>query len=233
MTRPNSTEIVAVIDRSGSMAPIRQETISGFNVFVEEQRRVPGEARMTLVQFDDRYELNFSGVPLGDVAPLNAETYVPRGYTALLDAVGKTIKDVGARLSKQLEHERPSRVVFLIVTDGQENHSRKYSYSKVKEMVEHQKSQYSWQFIFLGANIDAFGVADDIGVGRGMSINYFASSRGVWNAYKAASRGMAVSRLSADASADPFAYEASRAAVGDVNLDMSDIAEVVSKVTGK
>ncbi len=150
MVDKNLTEIVAILDRSGSMQNLRTDTIGGFNSFIAEQKKAEGKAVLTLVQFDDLYQIDYEGKDINDVADLDETTYVPRGSTALLDAVGRTINAVGSRLAKLPEDQRPGQVIFLVITDGQENTSREFQAEKVKEMVKHQTDTYQWSFIFMG-----------------------------------------------------------------------------------
>jgi len=159
--RPDLTDITLVIDRSGSMEPIRHDAEGGVNAFVAEQAKQPGEALLTLVQFDTEYEFIHRGVPVRQVQPYQLE---PRGSTALLDAVGRAILETGDRLAKMTEADRPGLVVFVIVTDGEENSSKEFSKDKIKEMITHQQDAYHWQFTFLGANQDAFAEAGGLGI---------------------------------------------------------------------
>ena len=157
--RENLTEMVFVLDRSGSMSGLAADTIGGFNELIEKQKKIEGDAYVTTVLFDHEYEVLHDHVALGEVAPLTDKEYFARGSTALLDAVGRTINAVGARLGATPEEERPAHVVFVITTDGMENASREYTAKQVREMVEHQQQKYSWQFVFLGANMDAVSEA--------------------------------------------------------------------------
>lgn len=150
MVDNNLTEIVAIIDRSGSMTALRSDTIGGFNTFVAEQKKGEGKASLTLVQFDSEYQIDYEGKDINDVADLDESSYVPRGSTALLDAVGRTVNTVGARLAALEEEKRPGQVIFLIITDGEENCSREFAAVKVKEMVKHQTETYNWTFVFMG-----------------------------------------------------------------------------------
>jgi len=169
MTNKNLTEIVVVLDRSGSMMSRKYDAEGGLNHFLYEQRKLPGEARLTLTQFDTEYEIVHNGVSLAEVGPCTLE---PRGGTALLDAVGRTIYEVGARLARTQESQRPGLVVFVIVTDGEENSSREYNRAQVKHMIEEQSGRYSWQFVYLGANQDAFAEAGGIGIPAYTTLNY-------------------------------------------------------------
>lgn len=157
---PDYTDITLVVDRSGSMQAIREDAEGGVNAFVEQQAGEPGEARLTLVQFDTEYEFLHHGTPIGDVGPY---TLAPRGATALLDAVGRAINETGSRLAAMPEADRPGLVVFVVVTDGQENSSREFSLERVREMIEHQQSVYGWQFTFLAADPAAFAAGMRMG----------------------------------------------------------------------
>jgi hypothetical protein len=155
------TDITLVIDRSGSMEEIRSDAEGGVNAFIREQAKQPGEALLTLVQFDTEYEFVHRGIPIKRVRDYKL---VPRGSTALLDAVGKAINEAGDRLAKMPEQDRPGLVIFVIVTDGQENSSKEFSKARIKEMIDEQQKKYDWQFTFLGANQDAFAEAGGIGI---------------------------------------------------------------------
>lgn len=185
---PNLSEVIFILDRSGSMASLTNDTIGGYNAFIEEQKNDPGETKLTTVLFDHEYELLHNGVNVRDVKPMTTEDYWPRGLTALYDAIGKTINDVGHRLNNTPEDERPSKIIFVITTDGCENASKEFNQRKVKEMIEHQTDKYSWQFIFLGANIDVKEVANDIGISMDFAASYTATTRGVNSVYSTMSK---------------------------------------------
>ena len=172
------TEIIYVLDRSGSMGHLTGDTIGAYNAYLDEQKKLDGEVRITTVLFDDKYEMLYDGARI-DEAYLDHEKYYVRGMTALYDAVGKTILDVGHRLSRTAESERPEKVIFIITTDGYENASREFTQRKVKEMIAHQTEKYSWEFLFFGANIDSAEVADTIGVAPDMAFDFEASSQGI------------------------------------------------------
>lgn len=176
--KPNSTLIVMVLDKSGSMGERATEVISGFNALVDEQRKTPGSCSLTLVQFDDEYERHLTEVDIHSVPKLTSETYKVRGWTALLDALGTTIDEVGQRLAKMPEHERPERVILHVVTDGLENTSRKYRKAAVAAMVKHQTDKYNWTFTFVGANQDAVLSGGAYSVEAGNCLNYDASVAG-------------------------------------------------------
>lgn len=184
--RENLTEMVFVLDRSGSMSGLAADTIGGFNELIEKQKKIEGDAYVTTVLFDHEYEVLHDHVALGEVAPLTDKEYFARGSTALLDAVGRTIDSVGARLAAAPEEERPEHVVFVITTDGMENASREYTAKQVREMVEHQQQKYSWQFVFLGANMDAVSEARNLGISAKYAADFTPSHSGVRKMYSMA-----------------------------------------------
>lgn len=192
--KENLTELVFILDRSGSMAGLESDTIGGFNSMIEKQKEEPGDAYVTTVLFDHEYKLLHDHVNLKDVKPMAKEEYSARGTTALLDAIGKTIDDIGVRLNETLEEERPSKVIFVITTDGYENASRVYSKTKVKKMIEHQQSKYSWVFMFLGANMDAVGEAASLGINTDFSRTYTANEYGTKSVYTAMSNSLSFAR---------------------------------------
>lgn len=181
--KENLTEIVFILDRSGSMAPLEADTIGGFNSFVEKQKLLDGEARMTTILFDDTRTILHNAVDIKELPPLTNKEYYARGTTALYDAVGEAIDNVGKRLSSTPEEERPSKVIFCITTDGYENASRYYSREKIKEMIQHQTDKYSWEFVFLGANIDAEEVGESMGFAPQCAVNYTATATGTKSVY--------------------------------------------------
>ncbi|MFA9558523.1 VWA domain-containing protein [Evansella sp. AB-rgal1] len=178
----NITEIIFLLDRSGSMAGLERDTINGFNSFVEKQTNSDGNTLVTAVLFDDEYELLWDGIASHAVRLTERQYYV-RGSTALLDSVGKTILEVGNRLSKTKEEDRPNKVIFVITTDGMENASREFTYDKVRELITHQREKYSWDFIFLGANMDAVLEASNIGVEVDNAFSFEATETGLENMY--------------------------------------------------
>ncbi|WP_205544195.1 vWA domain-containing protein [Rubrobacter indicoceani] len=182
------TEIVCVLDRSGSMEAIRSDAVGGFNGFLDDQKREPGEARLTLVLFDHCYKLVHDGVDIHSVPALAENSYAPRGTTALLDAIGRTIDDVGDRLRRTPENRRPSRVVVSILTDGLENASRDYSNARVSEMIQHQQEKYGWEFIFLAANQDAISTAKSVSIEPQNSFAFISSPDGIREAHAMMSR---------------------------------------------
>lgn len=187
MTKENLTSINVIIDRSGSMGGLATDTIGGFNTFIAEQKLIPGEVLFTLCTFSYSNSIVHDAVPLTEVPDLDAKTYAPSGGTALLDAMGETMDRVGAKLAAMPEEERPSKVLFLIITDGQENSSVKYSAEQIKGMVEHQKGAYNWEFVFMGANIDAITEGAALGISTQNTMNYDATSVGTKSLYRSIS----------------------------------------------
>lgn len=181
--KDNLTELVFILDMSGSMSSLANDTIGGFNSMLESQKAEPGEANVTTVLFDHDYILLHDHVSIANVKPLTSKEYSPRGTTALLDAIGRTVNSVGARLAATPEEERPSRVVVAITTDGYENSSREFTKSKIKEMIEHQQTKYSWVFMFLGANMDAISEAASLGIGSDFARTYSATHEGSGSVY--------------------------------------------------
>ena len=180
----NLTEIVFILDRSGSMSGLENDTIGGFNGFVKKQAEL-GQTNLTTVLFDDRYEILHNGIDAKN-AVLTGKTYFTRGSTALLDAVGKTINDVGMRLSGMPEAERPGNVIFVITTDGQENASSEFSYGEIKRMITHQTEKYGWEFIFMGANIDVAEEGENLGIASDQAFAFEAFSIGLTKMYSMA-----------------------------------------------
>ena len=176
--RRNLTEIVFILDRSGSMAGLEEDTIGGFNAMIEKQKREPGEAYVSTVLFDNTCDVIHDRVAIRKVAPMTRKEYYVRGCTALLDAVGGAIRHIGNVHKYAREEDRPEKTIFVITTDGMENASRRYSYEKVKSMITHQKEKYGWEFLFLGANIDAAAVAGRFGIGEDRAVNYHNDSIG-------------------------------------------------------
>lgn len=168
------TEITLLLDRTGSMGSIKSDVIGGVNEFIERQKRAGDNATFTLVQFDcqDPQEIVCDTKPIQDAPQLTEATYQPRGRTPLLDALGQCIVRTGERLAGMAEQNRPDKVVFVIVTDGQENASREYSRTQIKDMVTRQSNDYKWQFVYIGADVDSFAEAGGMGIGRRTSADY-------------------------------------------------------------
>ena len=188
------TEIVSIVDRSGSMQSILDDAIGGFNTFLAAQQRQPGQAKLSLILFDNEYQVVHQAVDIQQVEPLNQDTYVPRGSTALLDAVGKTIDAVGERLAATPESERPSQVIVSILTDGYENASQTYSKPKVAEMIKHQTEKYNWAFEFQAANMDAFAAAKELSITPDRVVQFEATGEGVREAFDQQSQRISAMR---------------------------------------
>ncbi|WP_442598714.1 vWA domain-containing protein [Neobacillus sp. D3-1R] len=189
------TEIIFLLDRSGSMAGLEGDTIGGFNAFIKRQSEVEGETLVTAVLFDNEYEVLWNGIDAKEVK-LTENEYFVGGCTALLDAVGKTILDVGYRLSCTKEENRPGKVIFVITTDGMENASREFTYKKVKELILHQQEKYHWEFIFMGANIDVAKEAENMGISTDHAYHFEASEKGVEKMYNMISEAITEKRRS-------------------------------------
>lgn len=174
------TEIICVIDKSGSMDSLKSDAIGAFNTFLEQQKALPGEAKITLTLFDTDYKIVHNGVPIASVPALTLDTYVPGGMTALLDAAGRTIDKVGERLKATPENDRPEKVLMVILTDGEENSSHEYTRQQLFDKITHQKAKYNWEFIFLAANQDAIQAGQSIGVSHNFA--YAATSKGIHHA---------------------------------------------------
>lgn len=192
--RKGLTEVVFILDRSGSMRGLEADTIGGFNSMIEKQRKEEGEAYISTVLFDDNCEVLYDRVPVGKVEPMNDNQYYVRGCTALLDAVGGAIHHIANVHKYAREEDRPEKTLFIITTDGMENASRKYSFDKVKKMVEKEKEEHGWEFLFLGANIDAVHVAGRFGIGADRAINYECDSEGTALNYKVLSETVSAVR---------------------------------------
>jgi uncharacterized protein YegL len=179
----NITEIVYILDRSGSMGGLEADTIGGFNSMMEKQKKTGEDALVSTVLFDDECEVLYDRVPLGKVEKMTDKQYYVRGCTALLDAVGGAIKHIGNVHKYAREEDRPEKTIFVITTDGMENASRNYSYEKVQKMVKRQQKKYGWEFIFIGANIDAYAEAQKLGVRKERAVNYVSDSMGTATVY--------------------------------------------------
>lgn len=203
--KENFTSINVIIDASGSMRHLTLDTIGSFNSFLKDQKAFPGEAAFTLCTFNTKYTLVHDFVKINNVPDLDATTYVTHGGTALWDAMGTTIEEVGRKLSVMPESERPSKVIFLIITDGEENSSVRFREpAQIKAMVEHQKDVYSWEFVFMGANIDAIAAGTNLGISMQNTLNYAPTAGGTHKLYSTISESMTSYRASNSSRADFF-----------------------------
>jgi len=192
--KTNFTELVFILDRSGSMGGLESDTIGGFNSMLAKQQAEPGECRITTVLFDDKYEVLHDRVDIKAVRKITDSDYFVRGCTALLDAMGTTIKKMNKVRKSTAEKHQADKVVFIITTDGMENASREYTYDKIKSMVKQQKKKHNWEFIFLGANIDAIDVANRVGIAKNRTQNFHNDSAGVMLNYAVVSETVAMHR---------------------------------------
>ena len=176
--KKNLTELVMILDRSGSMGGLESDTIGGYNSMLKKQREAEGEVLVSTVLFDDRSEVLYDRVPLEKMPQMTEKEYYVRGCTALLDAVGGAVRHIGNVHKYAREEDRPEKTIFVITTDGLENASREYSCELVKKMIERQKEKYGWEFLFLGANIDAVETANQIGISADRAANFHSDRRG-------------------------------------------------------
>lgn len=197
--RKGLTEIVFILDRSGSMSGLEADTIGGFNSMIDKQKKQEGEAYVSTVLFDDRSEVLHDRVPMSKVPVMTDEEYYVRGCTALLDAVGGAIHHIGNVHKYAREEDRPEKTLFVITTDGMENASRQYSYEKVQKMIKRQQEKHGWEFIFIGANIDAVQEAKKFGIKKERAVNYVHDEEGTETLYQSVGKAVCAMRM-ADAS---------------------------------
>ena len=193
--KKNLTELVFILDRSGSMAGLESDTIGGFNAMIEKQKTEPGEALISTVLFDNHTQVLHDRIGLSDIPPMTEKDYYVRGCTALLDAIGGAVKHISNVHKYAREEDRPEKTLFVITTDGMENASRQYTYQQVKQLIAEKKENCGWEFIFLGANIDAVKEAARFGISEDRAANYHADRQGTAVIYDAVN--MAVSNVRA------------------------------------
>ena len=202
----NITELVFILDRSGSMSGLEADTIGGFNAMIEKQRKEDGECYVSTVLFDNCTEVLHDRVKLSEIKPLTDKDYTVRGCTALIDALGGAIHHIGNIHKYARPEDVPLHTMFIITTDGMENASRQYTSEQVKQMIEHQKEHYGWEFLFIGANIDAVETAARYGIERDRAVTYNADKEGTRVLYESVAKAVCCVRsseaLSGDWSAD-------------------------------
>ena len=198
----NITELVCILDRSGSMQGLESDTVGGFNSLIEKQKKEDGTCYVSTVLFSTESKVLYDRVPLADVKSMTEDDYIPGGSTALLDAIGDAIHHIGNIHKYARKEDVPEHTIFVITTDGLENASRRYSSDKVKKMIEHQKEKYGWEFLFLAANIDAVETAEHIGITRDRAANYRADDEGTEHMFSALSKAVCAMRCSVDLSED-------------------------------
>lgn len=200
--KKNLAELIFILDRSGSMSGLESDTIGGYNSMLRKQMDTEGEAFITTVLFDDEYELLHDRINLKGVRPITEKEYYVRGTTALLDAIGKSIQKIINVQKNTSEDEKAEKILFVITTDGLENASREYSYKKIKAMIENQKKKYGWEFIFLGANIDAASEAEKFGIDSNRAAQFHNDKEGIELNYKVVSEAISELRSSKTLSSD-------------------------------
>ncbi len=193
----NITELVCILDRSGSMSGLESDTIGGFNALIEKQKKEDGVCYVSTVLFDTECTVLHDRVPIGEIRPMTADDYTPGGCTALLDAVGGAIHHIANIHRYARKEDVPEHTIFVITTDGLENASRRYGSAKVKRMIEQEKEKYGWEFIFLAANIDAVETAEHIGISRNRAANYCSDEAGTSLMYSVMSKAVSAVRCRA------------------------------------
>lgn len=194
--KKNLTELVFILDRSGSMSGLERDTIGGFNAMIEKQKKQDGECIVSTVLFDDESRVIHDRVSLDEIRPMTEDDYFVGGCTALIDAVGGAIHHIGNVHKYARKEDVPENTIFIITTDGQENASHRYSSNKVKQMIERQKDKYGWEFLFIGANIDAVETAKRYGIDRNRAVNYNADAQGTSVLYETVSKAVCNVRAS-------------------------------------
>jgi hypothetical protein len=213
---PNLTEIAYILDRSGSMQPMQEPAVAAFNDFIKSQLDVPGDARLTLIQFDDAYEVPIAACPVQDIPQLTAATYTPRGMTALLDAIGRTIKDIDRRLSALPDTEKPGKVILAIFTDGHENASREYTLKHISDLIRLYRDEKGWEFLFLAANQDAIASAGAMHMDAHLSANVSFSVQGLKSTGSAMARKVRAMRMKSSGTMDAQAMEDDAKSMNDI-----------------
>jgi hypothetical protein len=219
---PNLTEIAYILDRSGSMQPMQEPAVAAFNDFIKSQLDVPGDARLTLIQFDDAYEVPIAACPIQDVRQLTAATYTPRGSTALLDAIGRTVKDIDRRLSVLPDTEKPGKVILAIFTDGQENASHEYTAKHISDLIRLYRDEKGWEFLFLAANQDAIATAATMSIDRSTSGDVKYSKASIRSTGSSMSRKVRAMRMKSSGNMDAQAVEDDAKSMNDIMKEEED-----------
>ena len=196
------TELVLILDRSGSMAGLEDDTIGGFNAMVEKQKKEPGQALLSAVLFSDDNEVVYDRTDIGKVEPMTERQYRVGGCTALLDAIGGAVHHIANIHKYAREEDRPGKTIFVITTDGMENASRRYSYAEVQRMVEHEREKHGWEFLFLGANMDAIAQARSFGIRPDRAVRYNSDSVGTRMNFAAVGKAISMAREGCPIAAD-------------------------------
>ena len=204
---PHLTEIAYILDRSGSMQPMQEPAVAAFNDFIKSQLDVPGDARLTLIQFDDAYEVPVPAMPIQDVPQLTASTYTPRGSTALLDAIGRTIKETDRRITALPDNDKPGKVILAIFTDGMENASQEYTLKHIGDLIRLYRDQKGWEFLFLAANQDAIASGSAMHMNASHSANVSYNPKGIRTTGSAMSRKVRAMRMKSGGNMDAQAME--------------------------
>jgi len=228
MPNTNKTLIAVVLDRSGSMQALRESTVAGLNTFLEGQKALPGDVTLHFVQFDDQYEYAKYFTNLRDTKPLTQADFEPRGSTALLDAIGRTITEVGAKLAATPEADRPGKVVFVVQTDGFENASREFNHARIQDMIKHQREKYSWEFVFLAAGQDAIVSGGALGFLPNQALTYNANAVSTRKGFSAVSRAIGSYRSNMSANA-VYSAQDKADVVDDSKTDLTD-SEALDKL---
>jgi hypothetical protein len=213
---PNLTEIAYILDRSGSMQPMQEPAVAAFNAFVKAQLDVPGDARLTLIQFDDAYEVPIAACPVQDVPQLTAATYTCRGSTALLDAIGRTVKDIDRRLNALSDTKKPGKVILAIFTDGEENASHEYTPKHISDLIRLYRDEKGWEFLFLAANQDAIASAGAMYMSAESSANVSFNEKGIKSTGSAMARKVRAMRMKSSGTMDAQALVDDAKSMNDI-----------------
>lgn len=223
----NLVEVGFVIDASGSMGHLRNDTIGGFNSVIESQKSQEGETRISAVVFNSNVKTVYENTPVDDIVPLNNDTYKTWGCTALYDAMGTLIDSIGKRLANTSEEERPGKVLVVVITDGEENASQKYTFADIKEKVEHQQTVYSWEFMFLGADMNSMNQARSMGFKSEYTKTYSTNTRGVCSVYNVIDSVVCASKAVSRGDIDDNEYMRSMACAMD-QIDSGDVETTIN-----